>query len=543
MSEEELAVDSETTEDQAPAEPEAELSDDEKQMAELKEAITVDTEEIGSLRLKLTVTIPEDMLDSRRSDQFAELKRDADVPGFRKGHAPLRLVERRFAADVGEQLKRQLIGGGYLAAIEKEDIKTLGDPLYWVTVEEERETDEGKPQQVQTQKLLSIEDAIENIKMPKEGPLSFSCEVELKPEFDLPELKGIPVERPDVKIDNEDVERELRRMRAWRGTYKPVEKGKIEADDALYADYKMVVEGETVASEEDTDLAARDMRLQGVPLKGLGDALVGKKLGDQVSFEATVPDDHDNIGIRGKSATFDITIREIKRLELPEIDDEFLSGIGFDSEDALRSTLRESLESRLDTTIKDALRSQVGQFLIDNTKLEIPEGLSQRQADRSIARRMIEMYQQGVPEAEIEKKTDELRASAQDQAVTDLKLYFILEKIAEDLNVEVGEDQINGAIAQMAQQSNKRFDRMRDELSKGDGLFVLYNKLRDQQVLDDLLKDAKIVETKGPIKTSDKKSSKKTAKKTVAKATSKKATQTKKATKETTKKKASKRSS
>ncbi|MGB2986668.1 MAG: trigger factor [Phycisphaerae bacterium] len=515
---------------------EEELSEEEQAMAKLKEAIAVEREEIGSLHLKLTVTIPEEALDERRGEQFAELKRDADIPGFRKGHAPLTLVEKRFATDVGETLKSQLIGSGYLAAVEKEELKPLGDPLFWVRVKEERIGDDGKPHKVETEKLLPIDQAVDNLSLPKQGPLTFSCELELKPEFELPELTKIPVKRTAISIDDDDVEAELKRMRVTRGTFQPVEDGEVEADDLLYADMKMSVDGEVIASEESFELAARDLRVKGVPLVGFGDAVVGRTLGDGVAFEAPVPDDHENIDTRGKTAQFEFVIREIKRLEVPPLDEEFLSVAGFESEEELRSTLRSSLESHLDETIKRAMHEQIGAYLIDNTTLEIPEGLSQRQTDRSVARRMIEMYQMGAPQTEIEKMMDELRARAHDQAVRDLKLFFILEKIAEERKIEVNEEQVNSAIAQIAQRSNKRFDRVRDELSKGNGMMTLYLQLRDRQVLEALLEDAEITETEGP----KKKASAKKA--TAKKATAKKASE-KKSTKKTTKKKASKESS
>ena len=293
----------------------------------------------------------------------------------------------------------------------------------------------------------------------------------------------------------------------------PVEDGEIELDDMLYADLKMSVEGEVIATEENFDLAARDIRVKGVPLIGFGDEVVGKRTGEQVTFKAAVPDDHENIDIRGKEATFAFTIHEIKRLELPALDTEFLSNIGFDNEKELRATLRSGLESQLDATIKRAMREQIGEYLIDNTKLEIPEGLSQRQTDRSIARRMIEMLQAGVPESEVEKNMDELRARAHDQVVRDLKLFFVLEKVAEEREVEISDEQLNGAIAEIARQTNKRFDRVRDELSKNDGLATLYLQLRDRQVLDSLLEDAEITETEGPKKkrVAKKKSAKKKA--------------------------------
>ncbi|MGD2110831.1 MAG: trigger factor, partial [Phycisphaerae bacterium] len=437
------------------------LSEEEQQMAKLKEAISVERESIGSLRVKLSITVPQDTMDERRGEQFAELKRDADIPGFRKGHAPLRLVEKRFASDVGEQLKNQIVGQGYLAAVEKEELKPLGDPLFWVKVKEERLDEEGKPRKVETEKLVPINDAIENIALPKEGPLVFSCELELRPEFELPELEKIPIKRPAVTIEDEDVDEEVDRLRRMRGNFVPVEDGAVEPDDMLYADMKMTVGDELIATEENFDLAARDIRVKGVPLTGFGDAVSGKKIGETLTFEARVPDDHENIDIRGKQAGFTFTIHEIKRLELPELDADLLSSIGFDSEEDLRSTVRSNLEARLDATLKRAMREQIGEYLIEKTTLEIPEGLSQRQTDRTIARRMIDMLQAGIPETEIEKSMDEMRARAHDQVVRDLKLFFILEKIAEDRKVEVSEEQINGAIAEIARQSNKRFDRVR----------------------------------------------------------------------------------
>jgi len=531
MSDEDLTVDQEGTaaeqdeerpdDEQQEGQPEEELSEEEQAMAKLKEAITVEREEIGSLRVKLTITVPQDTLDERRGEEFAELKRDAQVPGFRKGHAPLRLVEKRFAMDVGEQLKSQLIGNGYLAAVEKEDLKPLGDPLFWVKVEEERVGEDQKPHKVETEKLLPIDQALDNVVLPKEGPLTFCCELEIKPEFELPELEKIPISRPAVAIDDDDVEAEVDRLRMMRGTFQPVETGTVKPDDLLYTDMKMSADGELIASEDNMEIAARDVQFRGIPLTGFGDAVKGKKLDETVTFEAAVPEDHENIDLRGKTAKFEFTLREVKRLDLPVVDEEFLSTLGFDSEDQLRSMLRSTLEMRLEATIREAMHDQIGQYLVDQTKLEIPEGLSQRQTERSIARRKIAMYQSGVPEAEIDRRTDELRAKAHEQTVRDLKLFFILEKIAEKRDVKVTEEQINGAIAHIAQRSGKRFDRVRDELSKGDGLTTLYLQLRDEQILQGLLNDAEITETEGPKK---KKPATKAKKKTTAKKTAKKST-------------------
>ncbi len=519
MGDEELTLD----EQNAVEAKEPELSEEEQAMAKLKEAVTVEREEIGSLREKLTITVPRQTLDDRRGEQFAELKRDAMIPGFRKGHAPLKLVEKRFASDVGDRLKTQMVSSGYLAAVEKEDIKPLGDPLVWVKVKEERTGDDGKPRKVEVDKLLPLDAALDHMTLPPEGELTFSCEIELKPEFELPKLEKIPISRPQITIDKKDVEAELKRMRAMSGTFHPVEKGPVEADDLLYADVKMSVGNDLLMDEQNVELAARDARIKGVPVIGLGDALTGKSKGDSVTVEAEVPDDYETVDIRGQKARFDITIHEIKRLLVPPIDEKFLANYGFDSEDELRKTVRLNLESRLDGTIKRNMREQIADYLIDTTSLDIPEGLSLRQTDRSVTRRMIELYRAGLPQAQIAKAVDEMRVKAHGQAVRDLKLFFILEKIGDQREIDVNEEQINGAIARIAQKTNRRFDRVRDELSKGDGLMTLCLQLRDEKVFDQLLAEAEITETKDPKKKTAKKAgTKKTDKKKAESAVGKK---------------------
>jgi len=543
MTDEELAVEEQDSQEQDSEE--QELSEQEQQMAKLKEAISVDKEEVGALRLKLTITVPHATVEERMSEQFAELKREADVPGFRRGHAPMKLVEKRFASDVGEQLKSQLISSAYLAAVEKEELKPLGDPLIWTKVKGRGDTE--------SEKLLALEAALDHFKLPRDADLTFSCEMELKPEFELPKLEKIPVEKQKIEVGDDEVDQALRYMLMSRGTFQPVD-DTVQEDDMIYADVKLAVGDTVLLEEENYDLAARDIFVKGVRLEGLAGAAEGKKVGDTFSHEATVPEDHEDLELRGQTATFTCTIKEVKRLTLPELDEELLSSLGAESEKDLRDAIRGNLESRLDETVKERMREQIGDYLVDHTEMEIPEGLSQRQTERSVSRRMIEMYQAGVPQSEVEKQADEMRASAKGQAIRDLKLFFILEKIAEEREIEVSEEEINGAIAGMARRFNMRFDRMRDELSKDNRIMTLYLQMRDTKILEQLLEDAEVTETEGPKTTSAKKSSKSSgakktsgakkasgAKKTpVAKKTSAKKTTKKSGGKKTTKKKSSK---
>ena len=488
MSEEDKAIDQDELQD------EEALSEEEQAQEKLKEAISVNRTEIGALRYRLDITVPRDTVDERMGEQFAELKRDAVVPGFRKGHAPLKLVEKRFGADVGEQLKTQLISGGYMAAIEKEDIKTLGDPVFQVVVTERRVDEENKPSDVDVEKLVSLDEALDELDIPKEGDFTFVCEVEVKPEFELPELEGIPVTKTLGTVSDEDIETHLKRFAVQMGKSELVEDGAVEGDDWLMTSMTMTVDGESIATDSAMPVPARDAPVKGVFLDGLKAALTGTKLGETITIDGQVPEDHEIVSARGKTATFTFEVTEIRRWVVPELTDELLEEYGLESLEELRGNIKEHLESEREQVATRNMRDQIGEYLIDKTEMTLPEGLTLRQTERTLMRRTIDMLQAGIPNAEIEKMADNMRAEAREQGVKDVKLFFILDKIAEDLEIEITDEQMNAAIAGIAQQSGKRFDRVRDELSKDNGLEMLYMKLRDQQVLDKLLESAQVSE-------------------------------------------------
>ncbi len=479
----------------------------------LKEAIIVDAEDVGTLRKKLTITIPSDTLDERRSEQYTELKRDSVVPGFRKGHAPLKLIEKRFGSEVGGQLLSQLLGSSFLAATDKIELKTIGDPLIWVNAPPENDRDGDS-----VDRLVAVDKAIDIIEFPEEGDLSYSCEVEVRPEVELPKLDEIPVEKPKIEVGDDDVQKQIDRYRSFKGQYVPVT-GKIKTDDMIVADVVIKVGDAMLHEEKNLELFARAQVVSGLLIDDLGDEVVGKKSGETLALQADVRDDHENLDFRGKKADISLTIQDVKRLELPPIDQEFVEAIGFETEDELRAEVRKGLEGEIESVIKRGMRGQIGKYLLENTKLDIPEGLSQRQTERLVAKQMVEMFQAGHSEQEVSKKVDELRAEASEDAAQELKLFFIMEKIADEKETDISDDELNGAIAGIAQQQRRRFDRVRDELAKGDGLTALYLRLRDDKILDDLLEKATISEVESPKKTAKADSAKKKKATTSAKKT------------------------
>lgn len=462
-------------------------------LEKLKEHLDVQSEEVGVLRKKLTVSVAREALRQELDNEYGELLRDALVPGFRKGRAPRALVEKRFGGDVSETVKTRLLSRAYTAAVEKQSLDVLGDPLFWVTAKQV-EGREGRKVESEQERLVSFEQAVDNITLPDDGDFVFACEVEVKPQFQLPELKGIPVEKPTLTVSDEDVTAMIDRQQMMRGVYEPVEAGGVQLNDLVVADMRMTCEGQQIKQQDNMQFPARGQQMEGVTLSDLGQALEGAKPGETRTVSGNLPDDYEVIGLRGKPAVLEFKVNDVKRLVLPPVDKSFLEALGYDSERELREDIRNRLESGLAEEQKKSMRGQLAGRLLKSVELEVPSGLSQRQTARVAARQMLELARQGVPEAEIEKHLDELRTGAEQRATNDLKLFFILEKIAEELAITVSEEEVNAAIASIARAQGRRFDRVRDELFRGQQIESLYVQIRDEKCLDRLLVDAEIKE-------------------------------------------------
>jgi len=444
---------------------------------ELKKEVRVEARDIGTLRKELHVTVPAKVIGEHLDHNYEELRHDAIVPGFRKGRAPRQLIEKRFGAEVRESLVTSIVGQSYFAAIEQKELQVLGEPRFRVA------TDEGV-------RLLEIDEALPHLKLPADGDFDYVCEVEIKPVFELPELKGIPVHTPEVTIDDQMVEDELLRQRKIRGRFEPQPAdATVERDDLVVANIVLRVDGEQVDAEDNVQFGVRPSVVNGIEVRELHSALEGARAGETRQVDCQIPDDYSRVDLRGKRGQFEFKLHEIKRLA-PLSMEEFLERSGFESEKEARDYYRMLLENERDSLVVQLRRQQVYDYLLQNTTLELPEQLSGRQIDRAVARRIIEMQRRGIPESDIAARIDQVRTSAKEEALRDLKLTFILDKVAETLNIQVTDEEVNTAIAQIARRYNRRFDRVRDELQRQDLLGRLAEQIRHDKCVAHLLDQA-----------------------------------------------------
>jgi trigger factor len=447
------------------AENESAVAEQSQQEQEFQYSIKV--EDAGPATKKVTIEIPRERIDQKMTEQFKELRQQAAIPGFRPGHAPQKLIEKRFSNDVKEQVRRTLISESYEQAVEKNSLQVIGEPQF---------------------------DNPDEIKLPESGGLSYSFQVEVQPDFKLPELNGIKVRKPKVNVTDENVDQAMQNLREQQGTLVPVEDRGIEAKDHVIADVHIKLDGNVIGQQQDAQLVARPGRISGIDVPDLDKQLEGAKSGETRTVKVHVPETFASEQIRGKDIEIEIAVKDIKKLELVEITPEFLADLGFANEQELRDALREQMVERIDFDIKTAMREQVYQYLYENTPIDLPAKLSDRQEARVVQRRAVDLMMKGVQQEQIVANVEKLKTGAKEEAMRELKLFFILEKIAADQGTDVDEAELNGRIAMLAIQRGARPEKLKQQMAKDGTLANMYIQMREQKAVDKLLESAQFEE-------------------------------------------------
>ncbi len=426
---------------------------------------TVNVEDAGVLKKKVTVTVPRARIDAKFNEMFGELSTSAQVPGFRPGRAPRRLIEKRFGKEVSTDVKNAMLGESLGEALDKSDLKSLGEP-------------EIDP---------------EKIELPDSGDMTYSFEIEVMPEFDLPKLEGIKVAAPKAEMTDKQLDDYINVMREGRATYEDTDEPAGEHDMVL-AGAKITGEGIEPAERPGLQLRVAPGQVDGLPLVDLGKELTGKKAEDTVKLTVKAPASHPTEEWREKDLTVEITLSQVRKRVLPELNEEFAKQMGFESVDEFKDFLGTRLEMRVKDQRRREMRNQVVEYLLKEVKFDLPEAAVARHTASVLRKRYVDLLYQGVPREKIDENLTELQTAATEQARNDMRVSFILSKIAQEKNIEVEDTEINARVAAMAAQYNRRPERLRQELEQDGSLEDLSGSILEEKALDMLLESADIQE-------------------------------------------------
>jgi FKBP-type peptidyl-prolyl cis-trans isomerase (trigger factor) len=231
----------------------------------------------------------------------------------------------------------------------------------------------------------------------------------------------------------------------------------------------------------------------GIVVDDLSKQLGLPKPGDKVTVKTKGPENHENEKLRGMDLSIEYVPSRCDRI-IPAPAADLVARFGMTDEHALRQALRERQEQRIKIDQQVAMRTQLAKHLLEEVKMELPQRLTADQISRNMERRRLELLYRGVDAAKIEENIAELRAASTFDAVRDLKLFFILDKAAEELGVKVTEAEINGRIAQMAMERNERPEKLRQQLMQQNMLGGVFNQLREHKTMDAVIAKAKVEE-------------------------------------------------
>jgi trigger factor len=397
-------------------------------------------------------------------------QKQAQLPGFRPGKAPRALVEKKYEADIRDEVKRKLIGDHYRKALEEQKIQAVGYP------------------------------DIEEVQFGRGQALQFTATVETAPEFTLPEYKGLPATIETKSVTDADVDRALDMLRGQHVKYNPVVRPLASGDIAV-VNYSGTCEGKAITELAPTAKGLTEQKNFWVEtasdsfIPGFAEQLIGAQAGDQRTVNVDFPADFVTPELQGKKGVYAVELVEVKEKVLPVLDDELAKKFGAENVEKLKAGVHADLENELKYSQSKAIRTQVVRALLGRANFDLPESAVAAETRNVVYDLVRQNTQRGVGRELIEKQKDEIYSVAASNAKERVKLAFLVGRIAEREKLQVAEADVLKRAQQLAMMYQMPFDQFIKDLKKRDGVNELYEQVLHEKVMELLEKNAALTES------------------------------------------------
>jgi trigger factor len=426
--------------------------------------------EISPTRKQIDIEIEADAVRKaydRISDNYAKA---ATVPGFRPGHAPRAVVRTRFKDQIRTEVLRELLPDAVQNAISEHKLEALGEPE------------------------LNL-DNTEGLDQLGQKPITFNVNVEVLPEIKLSKYKGIELTRRTRPVTDEDVDRVIQQLRESSASLQPVEDRGAQVGDTVTANFHGTFVNEPDAEPinvEDVDVVLGG---EGV-VQAITDNLRGARPDDEKTFTVQYPEDFSAKGLAGKTIEYKVKVSAVRIKELPDLDDEWAQSLGDEIESLadLRAKVRADLDAQASNEAEGKLRADLVRQLVEAHQFELPERLVEHQTEHRLESVVRDMIGQGIDPRHPELDWEKARDSLKDQAGYDLRGSLLLERIADEENIEVTPQEIEDEIGRVADASKQSPEQVRAILTKQGGERSIAPRLRNRKALDFLVANAKVTD-------------------------------------------------
>ncbi len=418
-------------------------------------------EDINPVKKKIRIEVPPDDVVKETDKAFQSIAKKAKIPGFRPGKAPRAVLERHYGDDVKSDVINRLVPTAYFTAVRDHKLRPVEVP------------------------------EIGEISLVKGEPFIFSATVEVRPEISLGPYDGIEVNDLALSVNDDEVEQTIKRLMEMYAHLEVVEGRPVEKDDAAIVDFEGFREGTPIenakASNHMLTLGAGNL------IPGLEDQIIGMSTGETKEIKVVFPEDYSNKGLAGKDAMFRVTLKEIKKRALPELNGEFAKDVGgHNSVEELRAGIREDIEIRKRNDLVLAQKAQLMTKLVEMHSFDIPPSMVERELEDMAKDHTMRMARQGT---DIES-FDEAGFREQNRPMAEhrIKGMLILDSISEQEKIEATEEDVNARFEEMARHSGRPVETIRKNYESREGMLDhLRSGIVQEKTLSLLLSRAKKV--------------------------------------------------
>jgi len=393
--------------------------------------------------------------------------KQAKMPGFRPGKAPEAMVAKQYAKDIEEEVKRKLIGDAYRQGVKDQKLSVVGYP------------------------------DIEEIQFNRGQALQFAATIEINPEFELPDYRGLPAKREPAAVTDEDVTKAIDALRTQAAEFKKIDSA-VKEGDYVVINYTGSSEGKPLTEIAPAARGLTEQKGFWVEVKpdsfipGFAQQLIGANVGEKRTVNVDFPADFVTPQLSGKKGTYEVELVEVKEKVLPELTEAFAKTYGAEDLEKLRGGVRQDLQNEINSRQKRSIRNQIVKSLSDKVTFDMPESTLQFETRNVVYEMVSENQRRGVPKELMEQKKDDIYNAASGIAKERLKVSFVFHKISEKEGIRADQNEMNTRITLMAQANQMAPQKFLQELEKRGGVAEVYQQLIHEKVLDFLHENAKI---------------------------------------------------
>ena len=421
-------------------------------------------EDISSVKKRLNIEVEAEEIDRRIDEAYKNVARQAQVKGFRTGKVPRNILEKFYCGKVMEDVTNNIIRDTLPSAIDEIKKFPLSMP------------------------------AIENEDLKPGQAFKYSASIEIRPEFELKDYKGIEAQKENIAVTDEDVRKQIDQIREARGSLNPVAEDRgVKDGDYVIIDYEAFEEGQAI---EDINGADFPLKIGAKHFyQGVEEALIGVKKGAPAEIRTDFDKDYFHSKLAGKSVEFKVKVKDIKEISLPELNDEFIKGLGgeFSTLEDLRNKIREDMISDEERRVDNQLKLRLLKKISDTVDFELPESLVEYEINASIENIKQRMARSG---SGIEKSgvdQSKLREEIKPAAEKSVKNMFIIGEIASQNKISVGEDDLTEGFHRMAKDFGANGEMIRQYYEANDLMDSYRNTLLREKTLNYLVENARII--------------------------------------------------